>query len=105
MSQQQPPKAPSPSKEYAKGIEIYLANLPTMLAQEQANRALYDPQRIAEQQGLQAQFGPTQYAQQLAALRQLDPLGQQLRSRLGTRIMGDLNRGYSQSPEALRQEE
>src|SRR6266404_7955882 len=100
-----PPSAPNPAQSYSQGIQIYLRNLPRMLQMEQENRGLYDPQRIAEQQGLQAQFGPTQYAQQLAALHQLDPTGTALRTQLGTRIAGDLNRGYSQDPQMLRQEE
>src|SRR5437879_518130 len=105
MGQQPPPKAPNPSREYERGIQIYLQHLPEMLQQEQANRGLYDPQRIAEQQGLQAQFGPTQYAQQLSALKQLDPTGYNLRQQLGQRVAGDLNRGYTQDPAVLRQEQ
>jgi hypothetical protein len=105
MGQQKPPNAPSPSAEYSKGIQIYLKYLPELLQQEQANRALYDPQRVAEQQSLQAQFGPTQYRQQLSALKQLDPTGYNLRQQLGGRIAGDLNRGYTQDPQVLRQEQ
>jgi hypothetical protein len=94
MSTSSAPNAPDPAKLYKQGIQIYLANLPKMLAQEQGYRSQYDPQRVAAQQGLQAQYGPTQYNQQLQALQQLDPTGTMLQQALGSQIGTDLNRGY-----------
>src|SRR6266487_959810 len=88
------PSAPSPSKTYQQGVNVYLRNLPRLLQQEQAYRWQYDPLRIAQQQNYQQLYGPTQYAQQLQALKQLDPYGTALRGTLGTQMEAILKRGY-----------
>lgn len=85
-----PPKAPNQAKSYQAGIDVYLKNLPQLLAAEAAARGQYDPERIAQQQALQGQFGPTQYQQQLDALHQLDPTGSNVREGLGQNVFYDL---------------
>lgn len=98
MSTPNPPDQRDPVADYQRGIQIYLQNLPQLLAAEQGARNTYDPARIQQQQALQSQYGPTQYGQQLDALRQLDPESYAVRAQLGSQIRQDLASGY-QLPE------
>lgn len=113
------PTPPDYARTFQSGVDVWLRNLPTLLAAEAQNRATTDPERIQQQQDLQQQFGPTQYQQQLDALHQLDPESAQLRpalaaelyrrlqageidpqsgsirTALGERVLSDLNAGYT----------
>lgn len=95
------PKAPNQAKSYQAGIDVYLKNLPALLAAENSARATNDPQRIADQQKLQDQFGPNQYQQQLDALHQLDPASAVIRDQLAGSVSSDLASGYA-LPEGLK---
>jgi hypothetical protein len=99
------PKAPKLNKQYQRGINVYLKNLPRMLQAEQNARSQYDPQRIQEQQQLQAQYGPTQYQQMLDAQNTLDPELNKTRSALGQSVQSELAAGSSLTPAEQQQTE
>ena len=89
------PKAPDPAVTYQSGLDVYLKNLPNMLAQEGQYRGTIDPQRIQEYLALQEKYGAQQSKDQLDRLHQLDPESYAVRTGLAKNVQAGLDSGYS----------
>lgn len=89
------PDARDPAADYGRGIDIYLSKLDDLLNAEQSARTQYDPARLQEQLDYQKQYGGQFDQAALDRLNTIDPQSQQIRSKLGDLVLGDLQNGYA----------
>lgn len=84
------PSQRDPSKDYAAGIKVYLANYQKLIDAENASRAANDPSRVQETLDLEKKFDPNRTA---------------IRDSQSASILADLQSGRSLSPDMRREAE
>lgn len=93
---QSQPKVDTPniSKEFEKGIKVYMKYLPKQLQQELQYRGQYDPLFTKQALQFQNKFDPTLAKEQKDAVARRDPQWLGIHEGLGSKISEALKRGY-----------